>query len=146
MSHYSEYETGFKDSGCLQGALNDMGYLDVEIYGEAQPLFGFQGDFRLKTDWKKHTRDPELAVRANVIVRRREIGSSANDLGFIRKEDGTLSAIISEFDSTRHNPTWMGALKQRYAVHLNSKVAIRRGMRVKETKLPNGSIKLTCRG
>lgn len=146
MSHYSEYETGFRDSDCLEKALNDMGYREVEVYSAAQPLYGYQGDFRLVTDWKQHTKNPDLAVCANVIVRRRHIGTSANDLGFVRKQDGSLNAIISEFDSTRHSSTWVGALKQRYAVHMNKKVAIRRGMRVQEKALADGTIKLTCRG
>ncbi len=75
-------ETAFKDRECLLNALSECGYAKVEE-GEAISLYGYQGDRRKEM--------------ANIVVRRKFIGSASNDLGFQKTENGYVP-VISEFD------------------------------------------------
>ena len=145
MSRYIEMKTNFKDRDCLVKALKDVGYGDVELHDAAQPLVGYRGDFRSKDDWNAHTRDPEKAVKAHVIVRRKHISSIANDLGFERMPDGKFRAIISAYDSSKHNQTWQNTLTQRYNRALDRKVAKAGGWVTTEKVMPDGTIKLRLR-
>ena len=83
MSKYLAFpEIVFKDRRLLRAALADLGYTEIEE-GEALPLHGYQGDRRPET--------------AEIVVRRRYLGSASNDLGFARTPDGFVP-IISEYD------------------------------------------------
>ena len=83
MSKYLTFpEIVFKDRRLLRAALADLGYSEVEE-GEALPLYGYQGDRRPET--------------AELVVRRRYLGSASNDLGFARTPAGFVP-IISEYD------------------------------------------------
>lgn len=75
-------ETAFKDRECLLNALRECGYAETEE-GEALSLYGYQGDERKET--------------AQLVVRRKFIGSASNDLGF-QKTDAGYVPVISEFD------------------------------------------------
>jgi hypothetical protein len=46
------------------------------------------------------------------------VGSASNDIGFKRFEDGTFTAIISEFDRRKYLQDWLHRLIQRYAYHV----------------------------
>jgi len=143
MSHYSALATVFRDRDSLVAALADLGYPKVEVHDEAEPLVGYQGDYRDVANWGLHTNDPARAVRAHVIVRRADVGPAANDLGFARGEDGTYQAIISDYDRQRHDGVWVGRLTQRYNLHVDKKKAKALGYAVRESRLQNGAIKLT---
>ena len=95
--------------------LNDMGYTTVEVHKEPQSLFGYQGDRRQE--------------KANVIVRRCHVGPAANDLGFLRKPDGSYSAIVSAFDSGKHDSKWFVGLKKAYGFNAAVKVAAKNGFK-----------------
>src|SRR5215471_12253855 len=83
MSKYLYFDDiVFTNRDLLVAALADLGYPDVEE-GDGLPLYGYQGDRR-----------PETAA---LVVRRRHIGSSSNDIGFARAGDGYVP-IISEYD------------------------------------------------
>ncbi len=83
MSKYLVFaEAVFKDRRLLLAALADLGYTDVEE-GEALPLYGYLGDKRTET--------------AQIVVRRKNLGSASNDLGFARTPQGYVP-IISEYD------------------------------------------------
>ena len=83
MSKYCTFtDMVFKDRRSLLTALADLGYTEVEE-GEALPLFGYQGDQRTET--------------AEIVVRRRYVGSASNDLGFARTPQGFVP-VISEYD------------------------------------------------
>lgn len=125
MSAYAELKTAFKDRDCLVAALADVGYKDVELHdGEGVPLVGYHNDER-----------PE---KANVIVRRKHIGMSANDIGFVKRADGTFGAIISEFDSGKHNTKWMDGLRKNYTERVVAKEAKRQGLRLHSKTVVNG--------
>ena len=74
--------TAFKDRECLLKALAECGYGTVEE-DESLSLYGYQGDRRPET--------------AQIVVRRKFIGSASNDLGF-QKTDAGYVAVISEYD------------------------------------------------
>lgn len=74
--------TAFKDRECLLNALAECGYGTVEE-GEALSLYGYQGDRRAET--------------AQIVIRRKFIGSASNDLGFQKTENGYVP-VISEYD------------------------------------------------
>ena len=83
MSKYLVFnDVVFKDRRLLLAALADLGYTEVEE-GEALPLYGYQGDRRPET--------------AEIVVRRRHLGSASNDLGFARTAAGYVP-IVSEYD------------------------------------------------
>jgi len=134
MSHYSEVGIEMTDTGCLVAALGRLGFRDkVEVYAEAQPLYGYQGDIR-----------PQ---KAHVIIRRRHVGNAANDLGFERQADGKYRAYISDFDQSDngYNSAWLGRLKQVYGVEKTKVEARKKGYLVTEKKLDDNRIRLVCR-
>lgn len=115
MSAYAKYGTQYKDKECLIKALADQGYTEVEYHEVATNLFGYHGDKRKDV--------------ANIIVRRKFVGNAANDIGFIKTNDGTYSAIISQFDSGKHNASWMLGLKKAYTEAAGRKEAKRQGLK-----------------
>jgi len=145
VSRYTELKTHFKDSECLFDALSDMGYKVIEGSSDGTPLVGYQGDYRRKDDWNAHTTNPAEALKAHIIVRRKHIGSMANDLGFQRMPDGTFRAIISDYDSRQHNGAWVQKLTHRYNIALDKKKAKAMGYTVAEKQLEGGGVKLTLR-
>lgn len=124
MSKYSENQTQFKDAELLVQALAEMGYTTVEVNKEAQNLVGYHGDTR--------------ADKAEIIVRRAYIGKASNDIGFRRNVNGTYGAIISDFDSHRHNAQWLSKLKVKYAEKGIMRTAARQGLRFTGSKVVNG--------
>jgi hypothetical protein len=165
MSHYSEILTKFKETDCLIKALQEVFAEQwaeivkrsaakgisgsdprVEVHENPMPLYGFQGDFRMASDWGAHTKDPNLAVKAHVIVRREFLRGSANDLGFERTADGTYRMIVSDYDKSQgNNETWLQKVTQRYNIALDRKKARIMGYQVTEKPMPDGSVKLTLR-
>lgn len=83
MSEYTVVQLQINDPGCLKETLKELGYPFVE-HQEAQRLEGYQGDKRDQ--------------RAHIIVQRQNVGTASNDVGFLKKSDGTWDLIISEFD------------------------------------------------
>ena len=76
---------------------------------------------------------------ANVIVRRKYVGGAANDLGFLKNADGSYAALVSQYDSHRHNEKWFGTLKAKYAEKFVAKEAKRQGMKLySPARLVNG--------
>lgn len=129
MSAYTEQQTQITDRDILKKCLEEKGYKNVEVHDTPQNLVGYHGDKRQQ--------------KAEVIVRRSEIGGSSNDIGFAKQTDGTFAAVISDYDKHKHNATWMADLKKRYAEHKIQKIAKQQGLIfVKKTENPNGGFKL----
>ncbi|MDB5097294.1 MAG: hypothetical protein JWM80_1715 [Cyanobacteria bacterium RYN_339] len=132
MSHFTVVRTTLRDEAMLCQALADLGFPVVEAREEAQPLFGYQGDQRDET--------------AEVILRREFVNPGSNDIGFKRNADGNFDAIISEFDSTRLNATWLGQLSQRYALAMVKATMAKQGYLVDAEQLQaNGSLRVVAR-
>lgn len=100
MSKYLTFtDVVFKSEALLIAALASLGYAEVES-GEALSLYGYQGD--------------ERAERAQLVVRRKHIGSASNDLGFARTDEG-FTPIISEYDQrTLHGGRFIASLRAAY--------------------------------
>ncbi len=75
-------DTAFKDRECLLKALSECSYAETEE-GDSLSLYGYRGDQRPET--------------AQIVVRRKFIGSASNDLGFQKTEAGYIP-VISEYD------------------------------------------------
>jgi hypothetical protein len=132
MSHFTTIKTRLGDVSALVVALNDIGFKEVELHETAQHLFGYQGDQRQQT--------------AEVIVRRRYLGRASNDLGFKRSEDGTFTAIISEYDRSTYDHKWIQKLMQRYAYRASFQKLKEQGFDlVKEENSVDGQIHLLLR-
>jgi len=128
MSKYNRQRSQYNDRDCLVAALNEMGYADVEIHDEAVNLIGYHADVR-----------PE---KANVIVRRRCIGTAANDLGFVKEQDGTFSAIVSDYDSHKHGAAWMTGLKKAYTEKRLIKHAASKGLKYLGKEVKGGKVQI----
>jgi hypothetical protein len=104
-----------------------MGYM-VEVHPEGAALFGYRGDER-----------PE---RADVIIRRAQLDSASNDIGFARGADGRFGAILSEYDrGIGYDEKWLGKAHQHYKERQTMAVARAKGyvFRGKEVvQTPNG--------
>jgi len=100
MSKYLTFtDVVFTNQALLLAALADLGYADVE-QGEGLSLYGYQGDVRKE--------------RAEIVVRRRFIGSASNDLGFARTAEG-YTPIISDYDQrTLHDGKFVASLRAAY--------------------------------
>ena len=135
MSLYCQIETAMKNQEALIFALMETGLWQreqIEIYDEPQHLFGYRGDLRQD--------------KANIIIRRKNVGMSSNDLGFIKNEDNTYTAIISEFDKTKYSEHWTNKLKQNYAFQAIRLQQEKRGRQVSRTKLPDGKQRVEIKG
>lgn len=102
MSHYTKVRTHLSDGRVLVRALESLGFKRVENHAEPQPLVGYAGDTRLD--------------KAEIIIRRSEVGRLSNDIGFARQPDGTFGAIISDFDRNKFNAQWLGRVERAYAL------------------------------
>ena len=135
MSHYSTYDTCIKDQNLLVQSLVEMGFdrENIEVHDMPVHLYGYQGDRRKQV--------------ANVVIRREHVGNSSNDLGFLRKEDGTFEAIISEYDrrSLKYNEGWLNQLNQKYAVTAYTEKLRAKGFKVFSKKEKDGRVHIDMR-
>src|ERR1035441_7442222 len=122
MSEYAKLEAQYKDRDCLVEALKEQGYPTVEVHDEAVQLYDYHGR---ATTYLDATGD-----KANVIVRRNFVGGAANDLGFAKQADGKYAAIVSRFDTGKHNTKWFSQLKDRYLDKVTTKEAKKRGLKL----------------
>jgi hypothetical protein len=129
MSHFTCIKTQIKDKDALVQALADVGFKNVEVHETAQHLYGYQGDIR-----------PQ---KAEVIIRRQDIGRASNDIGFKRQNDGQFEAIISEYDRCQYSHEWLNHVTQRYGYHALMATAPAQGFSVEEEEtLEDGTIRV----
>jgi hypothetical protein len=129
MSAYAPVKTEFNDKECLLAALADnevRSYKNVEVHEKPVNLVGYHGDMRQQV--------------AEIVIRRKEIGSASNDIGFAQGEDGTYTAIISDYDSHQHNGKWMTAVKASYATKRFEKTAQGMGLKFLSREKVNGKM------
>lgn len=137
MSTYRKSTTNCKDKECLIDALIEMGYKreHIEVHEKAQQLYDYKGR-------PTHYVDPK-GDRANIIVRRQFVGGAANDLGFkLNEETGTYDAIISDYDSGKHNSKWLSGLKTNYSEKTLIKTCRNQGLKFLGKKVVNGKIQM----
>jgi hypothetical protein len=137
LSHYAEVKTVFKDPDALVAALQQMPTAttqswrkeQIEVHANPAGLYGYRGDLRKE--------------KAEIIIRRRFVQGSANDIGFARQKDGSYAAIISEFDSTFYNAGWLQQLTQKYATEVAlNQIAKQQGKVVHREQLQDGTYRI----
>ena len=113
MSKYEEFHTVIVDETYLIEALQQLGY-NPETHRSGASLFGYMGDER-----------PE---RAHVVIRRSQLDSASNDIGFARDESGQYRAVISDYDrGIGFDDGWIGRVAQAYKERQTIAVAKARG-------------------
>lgn len=137
MSEYRKSTTNCKDLDCLIDALVEMGYRreHIEVHETAQQLYDYTGKPTRYTD--------RNGDKANVIVRRQFVGGAANDLGFkLNPETKTYDAIISNYDSHKHNAQWLAGLKTNYSEKNLIKTCKKQGFKYLGKKMVNGKVQM----
>jgi len=113
VSKYIEMRTALTDERHLVEALRELGY-DPEVRREGSTLVGYMGD--------------ERAERAQIIIRRLQLDSASNDIGFARDGNGVYRAIISEYDrGIGFDDAWIGRVSQTYKERQTMSVAKAKG-------------------
>ena len=114
----------FPSRELLIEALGDLGWSQDKIEeGEHLHLFGYQGDRR--------------NVTADLVIRRKHVGSASNDLGFAKTDKGYIP-IISEFDAG--NTLKVPALRTAYHTRVVEQIARRAFGRV-VSNVQQGSVR-----
>jgi hypothetical protein len=113
VSKFSELQTVISDERYLVEALQDLGYAP-EVCRDGKNLVGYLGDER-----------PE---KAHIIIRRRQLDSASNDIGFMRDGNGVYRAIISDYDrGIGFDTAWLGRVAQTYKERQTMAVAKAKG-------------------
>ncbi len=96
--------TPMTDQECLLAALAEFGFdsSKVEVHATPVNLVGYGGDKREQ--------------RANIVIRRQNVGSASNDVGFLASATG-YQAFVSGFDHPRFGTDWLSQLSSRYQTH-----------------------------
>jgi hypothetical protein len=132
LSHFTRIRTQLRDTEVLVSALRAVGHSQVEVHTEPQTLYGYLGDDR-----------PE---KAEVVIRRKHIGSASNDIGFARRQDGSFEAIISDYDRSRYGADWLAKLTHSYSHAATLRYAEAHGYEVATDELAkDGTRRLTLR-
>jgi hypothetical protein len=143
VSKYKVIQTEYRNKAALVQAFKDLGYAEIEVYETPANLFGFHGDKRAET--------------ANVILRRKQISPSANDLGFVwDAKEKRYNVVLSAWDSGDPKYVYNGRpgsgagvlqnLKQAYAVADLKLKAKAKGLTVVSQKRADGKVVMVLRG
>jgi len=101
MAKLRRIPTSMTSGSHLVAALEQSGLREVERVADLAPLVSWRGQ--------------PLPERAEIIVRRRQIGATADDLGFVRGAEGRYEALVSEILLSRFDKRWFAELEKRYA-------------------------------
>ena len=132
MSHFTRVRTALREPDLLAAALTAVGFAEVEVHDTPQTLYGYLGDAR-----------PE---RAEVIIRRRHLGRSSNDIGFVRRADGTFEAIVSQYDRDRYGAAWLEEVARAYGYAATVRYAETHGFEIATDEVDrDGTRRITLR-
>lgn len=80
-----------------------------------------------------------------MIIRRKYVGGSSNDIGFAKQADGTYQAFISDYDKNQYDKKWQDHLCQRYSYNNLKEEMSNMGFDVEsEETTSKGEIVLQC--
>jgi len=107
MSAYITLATPMTERQSLLDALADLGFTadEVEVHDEPTALVGYEGARR--------------GQKAHIVIRKRHVGRSSNDIGFLATPTG-YRAFISDYDQSRYGQAWLAKLANRYQHHHNA--------------------------
>lgn len=144
MSHFTEVKVDFlqKNEKQLVAALEvQFGEGNVEFHEEGSSLKGYHGDDRSKLP----VSNPNYAPPCHIVIRRKNIGSASNDVGYRRTEDGKYVAYISDFDKgANFNQAKQNKVAQEYAARVSEKQLKNQGYTVKRVPGKNGAMQIVA--
>jgi len=144
MSHFTEMEVNFDqkhEADFIASLELQFGKGSVEIHESPQGLYGYQGDLRSK----KPVNSADYAPECHIIIRRKNVGSASNDVGYRRLENGNYAAYISDYDKGNNfSQAKQNAVAQNYGVNVAEKNLKKQGWIVKRTQEKNGVIRITA--
>ena len=132
MSHYTQVKTTYKSISDLVGAHCECGFTEDQIQVSEEndmTLYGWKGKTRRGEDGK--------IIKGAVRIAREFVGSASNDIGFIKEDDGTYTAIISQYDTNNYGQPWQNKLKREYNARIATRQLKRKGYRVNITRTEN---------
>lgn len=97
MSHFTDMECSFLQSNekeMVKSLEQVFGAGNVEVHEEPKALYGYEGKNRAKVSPKSKDYAPEC----HIIIRRDNVGTAANDVGYRRNEEGGYTAYVSDYD------------------------------------------------
>lgn len=142
MSHFAELQVEYRaqNESSFVAALEEVfGKGNVEVHERPVGLFGVEGRDRSKLK----PASADYAPECHIVIRRKNVGSAANDIGFRRLEDGTYSAYISEYDQVRNfGPERQGQLLQAYGVRVSEKQLSSQGYSTTRQTREDGTVQI----
>lgn len=99
MARYRRIPTTVRSERDLARALAEMGLKNVEVHARPEQL----------RDWIGRPTD----VLAEVVVRRKDLGATADDLGFARSPNGTFDLLASDIHLFRFDRKFVAELARR---------------------------------
>jgi hypothetical protein len=146
MSHFTTIESEFDIDHLeeMMAALKDAFRQgdtepEIEYHAKGADMYGYQGDNRSKIDPKSSDYSPPCEV----IIRRKYVGRSSNDIGFKLQPNGKFRAIVSEFDRNRFSMQTQHKVQQDYSIAVGEKTLKAKGFtEIERIKMDDGSIKL----
>lgn len=147
MSHFTDVEVNFeqKNEAEVVAALEKkFGKDTVEVHeGEGAALYGWHGDNRSKLSPKSQ----DYAPPCNLIVRRKNVGDAANDIGLKRLENGKYKLYVSDYDKgATYTPEDQGRVAQEYGVRVAEKALKAKGWQTERKHLDNGVVRVVTVG
>ena len=109
MSSYTRVATKLKSQSALVKALVACGFKreHIEVLEKKEALRGYRGDSRKQM--------ASIRIKGSGWGHgQNRVGSSSNDLGFERLEDGTYAFHVSDFDKGNYGKKWQTKLLQNY--------------------------------
>lgn len=144
MSHFTAMKVNFRTAseGELVAALEaQFGEGKVEVHENGASLIGFQGDNRANLS----ANNPDHAPPCHIIIRRKNVGSMANDIGYRRLADGSYAAYVSEYDKEKNfSIKKRNAVAQDYSTRVAEKKLKSQGYTLKRSIEKDGTIKLVA--
>lgn len=143
MSHFAEIECAYQVDGkdeLIAALEQEFGEGSVEFHPEGSDLFGYEGANRSKAN--KNSKD--YAPPCEIIVRRKHVGSAANDVGFKFQADGSIAGYVSDFDrSHTFTKKRRDAVAVDYQLRVGEKAMQAKGItKIERIKLDDGSYRL----
>jgi hypothetical protein len=132
----------------LEVMREEFGEDKVEVHlDDPKPIRGYRGDDRSKLS----PSNKNYAPPCHLIVRKRHVGASSNDVGIHIAPNGKIKMYVSGFDRggnvsdrriDKMKENMAGKLKSRYAEKMVKRHARRAGYRIKRETLQDGTIRM----
>jgi hypothetical protein len=143
MSHFAEIACSYKVDGkdeLIAALEQEFGEGSVEFHENGEDLFGYGGDNRSKIS----TKSSDYAPPCEIIVRKKHVGSAANDIGFKFQPDGSIKGYVSDYDrSHTFTPKRRDRVAVEYQVKVGEKFMRAKGItKIERVRLDDGSTRL----